>query len=524
MARPVLVPLVVLSILVPALASAQGSIAGIVRDTSGAVLPGVTVEAASPALIEKVRTVVTDDTGQYQIVTLPPGGYTVTFTLAGFNTLRRDGVELTGNFTATVNADLRVGAVEETVTVVGEAPTVDVQNTARRWIVDREIIETIPAGRNIWALGVLSPGITTNVPQDVGGAVISATTGMSAHGGRNNDGWTSMAGITMNAMASQGWTTRLIYNMASLQEVTLDYSANTAEVPTGGVRINIIPREGGNSFNGTFFSSIATSGMQASNLTDALRTQGLRTPDSVKKLLEANPGFGGPLRRDKVWFYASALYTGSLLNVADMLFNRNAGNPNAWTFDADVSRPAFKGHALSGRGPARHVAGHPAQQDRHPRRRSERLHLRRRRVGDGRARSRHPRAVPDPAAATRRLDLTGHQPAAARGRRRPPLRPQCSRAVAAHQSADDRPRRAVGQPPVSRGRQLRQRAEPGAPPPVRGVVHHGLARLQGRRHAQPRVRGARHQRRRAAALLPLQQRHPESDHAARAADLHEGQR
>ena len=328
--------------MIPALASSQGAIAGVVKDTSGAVLPGVTVEAASPALIEKVRSAVTDGTGQYQIVNLPPGGYTVTFTLAGFNTLKREGIELTGNFTAQVNADLRVGALEETITVTGEAPTVDVQNTARQRVIDREIMEALPAGRSIWALGALSPGVTTNVPQDVGGAVINATTGFSAHGGRNNDGWTSMAGITMNAMASQGWTTRLIYNMASLQEVTLDYSANTAEVPTGGVRINIIPREGGNTFNGTFFTSVANGAMQAGNFTDALRSQGLRTPDAVKKLFDVNPGFGGPLRRDKVWFYGSGLYTISQLTVADMFFNRNANNPNAWTFDPDLARPAFK--------------------------------------------------------------------------------------------------------------------------------------------------------------------------------------
>ena len=329
-------------VLMPALASAQGSIAGVVKDTSGAVLPGVTVEAASSALIEKVRSAVSDGAGQFQVATLPPGAYTVTFTLPGFNTLIRDGIELTGNFTATVNGDLRVGALEESITVTGAAPTVDVQNTARQNIVDREIIENIPAGRNIWALGALNPGITTNVPQDVGGAVINATTGMSSHGSRSNDGWTSMSGITMNAMASQGFTTRLLYSMASLQEVTLDYSANTAEVPTGGVRINIIPREGGNTFNGTFFASIATSAMQGNNLTDELRAQGLRTPDAVRKLWDVNPGFGGPLRKDTIWFYVSALSSGSQLDVADMFFNKNANNPRAWTYDADLNRPAYK--------------------------------------------------------------------------------------------------------------------------------------------------------------------------------------
>jgi hypothetical protein len=334
--------LIVLAALSPRLSFAQGSIAGIVTDSSGGVLPGVTIEAASAALIERVRSAVTDGTGQFQIVNLPPGAYTVTFMLAGFNTLKREGIELTGNFTATVNASLRVGALEETVTVTGEAPTVDVQNTARQRIVDRDVIENIPAGRNIWALGALNPGITTNVPQDVGGAVINATTGMSSHGGRSNDGWTSMDGITMNAMASTGFTTRLIYSLASVQEVTLDYSGNTADVPTGGVRINIVPREGGNTINGTFFSSIATNGMQAGNLTDDLRRQGLRTPDAVRKLWDMNPGFGGPIRQNKIWFYVSALYSGSQLDVADMFFNKNANNPNAWSYEPDLTRPAFK--------------------------------------------------------------------------------------------------------------------------------------------------------------------------------------
>jgi hypothetical protein len=333
---------VVVLAIAPAIAYGQASIAGQVRDASGAVLPGVTVEASSPALIEQARTVVTSGTGQYRIDPLPPGTYTLSFALAGFSTVKREGIQLTGTFTATIDAELRVGGLEETLTVTGEAPTVDVQNTSRQRIVDRDIIENIPAGRNVFALGALNPGINTNTGQDVGGAVINATTGMSAHGGRSNDGWTSLDGITMNAMASTGFTTRLVYSMASVQEVSLDYSANTADVPTGGVRINIVPREGGNTFNGTFFSSIATRGMQANNLTDSLRRQGLRTPDAVRKLWDVNPGFGGPIRRNKVWFYISALYSGSQLDVADMFFNKNANNPNVWTYEPDLNRPAFK--------------------------------------------------------------------------------------------------------------------------------------------------------------------------------------
>src|SRR6266850_7074939 len=105
--------------LLPAAAYAQGSITGVVRDASGGVLPGATVEAASPALIEKLRSVVTDATGQYRIENLRPGTYTVTVTLPGFSTVKREGIELTGTFTASVNAEMRVGALEETITVSG---------------------------------------------------------------------------------------------------------------------------------------------------------------------------------------------------------------------------------------------------------------------------------------------------------------------------------------------------------------------------------------------------------------------
>src|SRR5437667_2133998 len=160
-------------VLLPAVASAQGSMVGVVKDTSGAVLPGVTVEAASPALIEKVRSVVTDGTGQYTIASLVPGTYSLTFTLPGFSTVKREGIELTGTFTAKVDAELRVGTVAETITVTGETPVVDVQSTTRERVMDRQIIDTIPAGRTAYNLGVLVPGVTlggTNVVQDVGGS------------------------------------------------------------------------------------------------------------------------------------------------------------------------------------------------------------------------------------------------------------------------------------------------------------------------------------------------------------------
>jgi hypothetical protein len=136
-------------VVAPAAAYAQGSIVGLVKDASGAVLPGVTVEAASPALIEKMRSVVTDGTGQYRIESLRPGTYTVTFTLPGFSTVKREGIELTGTFVATVSADLRVGSIAETITVSGETPVVDVQSTTRQRVMDREILLARSAKLNL---------------------------------------------------------------------------------------------------------------------------------------------------------------------------------------------------------------------------------------------------------------------------------------------------------------------------------------------------------------------------------------
>src|SRR5579864_5487422 len=133
-------------------AQTAGSIAGVVRDTTGAVLPGVTVEAASPALIEKVRTVVTDGAGEYKILELPPGTYSVSFTLTGFNTFKRDGIELTSGFTATVNADMKVGALAETITVAGATPVVDIENVRTQNVLTRQILDALPTNKAVPAM------------------------------------------------------------------------------------------------------------------------------------------------------------------------------------------------------------------------------------------------------------------------------------------------------------------------------------------------------------------------------------
>src|SRR6516165_5511076 len=177
-----------LLVLVPAVAFAQASITGVVKDASGAVLPGVTVEASSPALIEKTRSAVTDGTGTYRIVDLRPGAYSVTFTLTGFTTVKRDGIELTGSFNATINADMKVGAVEETITVTGETPIVDTQSTRRQTALSGETVNAIPTARGYAGIMVLMPSVIT---QSGTSADVQVTPGMvvfGGAGGRNNEG------------------------------------------------------------------------------------------------------------------------------------------------------------------------------------------------------------------------------------------------------------------------------------------------------------------------------------------------
>src|SRR5689334_19674074 len=216
-------------VLLPTALFAQASITGVVKDSSGAILPGVTVEASSPALIERTRGVVTDGTGQYRIVDLRPGTYAVTFTLSGFNTLRREGIELSGSFIATVNADLAVGSVEQTVTVTAEAALVDVQSTTQQRVLGHDVADTVPSSRMPSGLGALIPGMVTAISaanftglgsQEVGGAGGDTTTNLSIHGGQNTDFRMNLNGLS-TGWANETFETGYTPNMSATQEITI---------------------------------------------------------------------------------------------------------------------------------------------------------------------------------------------------------------------------------------------------------------------------------------------------------------
>jgi hypothetical protein len=307
-----------------------GTIAGVVKDTSGAILPGVTVEASSPVLIEKVRTVVSDSQGQFKIIDLRPGTYTVTFTLSGFKTLKREGIVLTSDFTATVNVDMNVGQVAETVTVTGESPLIDTQTVTQKKSLTHEVIDGLPTGRSFQNLSVLVPGVqTTLASQDVGGTGGDRYQTLSVHGSRADQMPLVMNGMPFNNMNNTGggYNTTLVVNTATVQEMTVTTSGLAAEARSSGVLTNIIPKEGGNTFRGGIFANFANGSMQSNNLTPDLINQGLKAVNSVKQLWDFNPTIGGPILEDKLWFYGGFRYNGSPSYLAGMFNNLRPGAP-----------------------------------------------------------------------------------------------------------------------------------------------------------------------------------------------------
>jgi hypothetical protein len=337
--------------LVPTAVSAQGvraSVTGVVKDTSGAVLPGVTVEVASPVLIEKTRSGVSDGSGQYRVVDLPPGTYTVTFTLTGFSTVKRDGIELSGSFVATVNADMKVGAVEETITVSGETPIVDVQSTRRQTTLTGETVNAIPTARGYAGIMVLMPSVIT---QSGTSADVQTTPGMvvfGGAGGRSNEGRLTVDGLNTGASLNGAGVSGYNADLLNAAEVVTTNSGGLGEAEVGGPAINVVPKTGGNSFKGSGYGAYVGSGMTSSNYTSALQQAGLASPLSILKLWDADAGLGGPLKKDRVWFFINYRDEGSWQTIPGVFANApwepitapvsNAAAP--WNVSFDKNTPA----------------------------------------------------------------------------------------------------------------------------------------------------------------------------------------
>lgn len=357
-------------LLSPAIAAAQTStISGTVRDASGGVLPGVTVEASSPALIEKTRSTVTSGSGTYSILALRPGTYTVKFELPGFTTVLREGVELTSDFTATINVDLKVGALEETLTVTGESPIVDTQSITQRVVMTSEVREALPTGRNIQAVGIMIPG-TSLAPggggalsRDVGGSGNLQQSPLQYRG--SGDTVQTIEGIRLNNLCAQGAYSGVYWNDASFEEFSYVTGADSAEMGQGGMRVNMVPRDGGNSFRGVAVFNFADESFGSDNCGSA----GLGQPctrsnlsgsktfnpnnhitnvDVIKNIWDANASIGGPILRNKLWFNYSFRHLGSTKTKTGAYTDLN---PSPFVYTPDVNNPGVDdGHIVSNAG------------------------------------------------------------------------------------------------------------------------------------------------------------------------------
>ena len=357
----------VLALLLPLAASAQTSgIAGEVKDTSGAVLPGVTVEVSSPALIEQTRSATTDGAGRYSITNLRTGTYSVTFTLPGFNTFKRDGVELTSDFTATINADMKVGAIEETITVAAESPLVDVQNITARTVMTRDVMDNIPTGRNIQAVGILIPGTSLAVggggalSRDVGGSGNLQQSPLQYRG--SGDTVQTIEGMRLNNLCAQGAYSGVYWNDNSFQEYSYVTGADSAEMGQGGMRVNMVPKDGGNTFKGQLFGNYAGSGFTSDNCAApgagqfCTRTNlggdltynannKLTNVSNVEKIWDFNPYIGGPIKKDKLWFTFTFRHWGVNKTVADSFADLD---PSPFKYVPNLNSPAIDdGHIVS---------------------------------------------------------------------------------------------------------------------------------------------------------------------------------
>jgi hypothetical protein len=322
--------------------TSAASIAGVVTDTTGATLPGVTVEASSPVLIEKSRSAVTDERGEYRIVELVPGTYTVTFTLGGFASFRREGLELPPSFNATINAQLRIGAIEETVTVTGASPLVDTQTVNRQTVLPKALLDAVPSSKTLLGFYALTPSLQspTNA-QDVGGSKGETSSRASVHGSKQGDTKMLLDGMSFNWFEGEGSGRTFFVNALTAQEIVLDTptGSTSAEYTSNGVVLNVIPREGGNRFSGTLFASGTNHNFQADNMNDALRAAGAITNSGTRSVYDLNAVLAGPILQDKLWFMTAHRRWGRVERIANLFHDTTLNDPFFTPADGTAGRP-----------------------------------------------------------------------------------------------------------------------------------------------------------------------------------------
>ena len=323
-------------LLAPAPAFAQSGLTGTVRDTSNAVLPGVTVEAASPALIEQVRIALTDGQGLFRIDDLRPGAYTVTFTLPGFAPVIREGIQLPSSFTATVDVVMAVGTLQETVTVTGESPTVDIRSVTSQQVFSERVVEALPARRGPYGFAAFAPAVTSVALQDAL-ASNKDQLNIAAHGSRIGEALHTVGGVsTANRVGGGSGGHNMKISPAVIKEVNVVLDGASAEYKYGGVVTDVIPKEGGNLWTAELYGDWAPGTLQANNLTDELRARGAANISEILEQWDWNAGVGGPIARDNLWVF---------LSVRDMTVRQTISgtfadvNPLDWVYTPNPSAP-----------------------------------------------------------------------------------------------------------------------------------------------------------------------------------------
>lgn len=269
----------------------------------------------------------------------------MTFSLQGFSTVKREGVELAGTFVATVNADLTVGSIAETVTVTGEAPIVDVQSVRRQQSVSGETIAQLPTSRAYGALFQLIPAVTTGGGANLQVQVMPGLNVFGGPGGRSTEGRLTVEGLGVGAALSGGGVSNYIPDVANSQEVTFTTSGGLGEAEVGGPQMNIVPKTGGNSVKGNLYLAGTPGGLVGSNFTPELEARGLRVPGDLLKLWDYTAGVGGPIVKDRLWYFGNVREEGSWSSVPGMYANKNAGVPGKYIYEADTSRQAATAHS-----------------------------------------------------------------------------------------------------------------------------------------------------------------------------------
>jgi hypothetical protein len=330
--------LLFLIVTTPAATFGQAAIAGAVSDSSGAPLAAAVVEASSPELIEQFRRTVTDDAGRYRIENLRPGRYTVRFTLDGWSVYQQEDVELTGSFTANIDASLTLAALADTITVHGEIPVIDLNGVTRETTLSGDLVRSLPATRGYNALVVLIPGVVTSVNDVV---TETATTSFPIHGGRATEGRLFVDGLNVGSPPSGNSATSYVLDAGQAREVTFTMAAALGETETGGLVMNIVPRSGGNARHASVVASASGTRLQSDNLTSELRAQGAMATRPLAKLYDVTGIVDGPVVRDRLWYVVTGHRGGSTRESLNVFYNLNAGDPAEWRYAADLSRPSY---------------------------------------------------------------------------------------------------------------------------------------------------------------------------------------